>query len=127
MIQKFLLHALLAFTKCLCIQTLTLLPLYYRTFNLYFYILLLLLNSSCEMNSEFSIIICLLFSCTALEMVLLLYSALPDRGFLTELGDGVLFSKVGSALGLSTSTNSSPQSEELHHHLVLPYFSHVSQ
>ena len=27
-----LLHALLAFTKCLCLQTLTLFPLYYRTF-----------------------------------------------------------------------------------------------
>ena len=115
---NFLLHALLAFTKCLGIQTLTLFPLYYKTF-IYFYILLLLLNSSCEMDLEFSIIIFLFFSCMALT-VLLLYSVHPDGGFLTVSGDGVLFSKVGLALGFSTSTNSSPHSEELHQHLVSP-------
>ena len=70
------------------------------------------------MDLQFSITICLLFSCAALETVLLLNSAHPDGGFLTDLGDGLLFSKVGSVLvGFSTSTNSSPQSEELHQHL----------
>ena len=60
-------------------------------------------------------------------MVLLLYSTHPAGGFLTDLGDGVLFSKVGFALGFSTSINSSPQLEELHQHLVSPHLSHVSQ
>ena len=75
---------------------------------------------------EFSIKVFLLFSCAALT-VLLLYSAHPAGGFLTVSGDGVLFSKVGLALGFSTSTNSSPQLEELHQHLISPHLSHVSQ
>ena len=55
--------------------------------------------------------------CAALEMVLL-NSAHPDRAFLMDLGDDFLLSKVGLALvGFSTSTNSSPQLEELHQHL----------
>ena len=78
------------------------------------------------MDLQFSITICLLFSCVALT-VLLLNSAHPAGGFLTDLGDGVLFSNVGLSLRLSTSTNSSPQLEGLHQHLVSPHLSHVSQ
>ena len=79
----------------------------------------LLWNSSFEMDLQFSITICLLFSYTALETVLLLYSAHPAGGFLTDLGDGLLFSKVGSILvGFSTSTNSSPMPQLNWSHLM---------
>ena len=105
-------------------MSLTLFPLYYRTF-IYFYILLLLLNSSCEIDLEFSISMFLSFSCAALT-VLLLYSAHPPGGFLTFSGDGV-FSKVGLVVEFSISINSSPQSEELHQHLVSPFLSHILQ
>ena len=77
------------------------------------------------MDLEFSIIIFLLFSCAAL-MDLFLCSTHPAGDFLT-VGDGVLLSMVGFALGFSMSNNSSPQSEELHQHLVSPHLSHTSQ
>ena len=119
----FLLHELLSFTRYLCIQCIylnfDLIPtLNYITEHLSLLYILLLLTSSFEIDLQLSIAICLLFSYMALETVLLLNSAHPDGGFLMDLGDGLLLSKVGSALvGCSIFTNSSPQLEELHQHL----------
>ena len=62
-------------------------------------------------------------------MVFLLNSAQLNRGCLKDLWDGLLLSKMGSALvGFSISTNSSPQSEELHQQLswVPTHFSQYS-
>ena len=93
--------------------------------TLLYILLLLLLNSSCKIDLEFSINMFLLFSCVAFT-VLLLCSTHPAGGFLPFSGDGV-FSKVALVVEFSISNNSSPQSEDLHQHLVSPHLSHVSQ